>query len=238
MTSITPHRPLRLTRAQVREVDRLASEHFHVPGIVLMENAARNAVDLAWQMLGGEHKHVLVFCGPGNNGGDGMAIGRHLHLRDAHVELIFGDFDRDKYTGDAGTNWQITRASSIRHDTWENAKARLEGKHVDLIIDALWGTGLNQPPRGTYVAMIDWMNKAGVPILSVDLPSGLDCDTGDPWGAACVVAAKTITFVAEKLGFANPASRQYLGQVVIADIGCPREVVDHVLGQPTRPAPI
>jgi NAD(P)H-hydrate epimerase len=182
-------------------------------------------------MLGDEHKSVAVVCGPGNNGGDGMAIGRHLHLRDARVELLFADFDRERYKGDARINWEITQASTIPHDTWENAKTRLEEEHFDLIIDALYGTGLTHPPRGSDVPLIDWMNHAGVPILAVDLPSGLDCDTGDPWGSTCVVAAKTITFVAEKLGFANPASRQYLGQVIIADIGCPREVIDHVLGQ-------
>jgi NAD(P)H-hydrate epimerase len=226
-----PPRPLRLTRAQVREVDRLATERYHVPGIVLMENAARGAADVAWEMLGHETKSVVIVCGPGNNGGDGMAIARHLHNRGAQVELIFGDFDPEKYKGDARINWEIVRAMGLTHDSWESAQTRLKEQHIDLIVDALFGTGLSQPPRGTSVNLIEWMNRAGVPVLAVDLPSGLDCDTGVPWGTACVLATRTVTFVAEKLGFAHPGSRQYLGQVTIADIGCPREVIDDVLRQ-------
>src|SRR3974390_39076 len=95
---------IRLTRAQVREIDRRAIEEYHIPGIVLMENAARAATDVAWEMLGKKDAPVLVVCGGGNNGGDGLTVARHLHIRGCAVE-IFLAIDPVKYSGDALTNW-------------------------------------------------------------------------------------------------------------------------------------
>jgi len=106
------------------------------------------------------------------------------------------------------------------------ASETFEGGWVDLVIDALFGTGLRTPPRDVW--RINLMNQHPVPVLSVDLPSGMDCDTGEPLGPACVRATRTVTFVAEKIGFANPAARQYLGEVIVGDIGCPRELIEKV----------
>lgn len=98
---------------------------------------------------------------------------------------------------------------------------------VDLIIDALFGTGLVAAPKPDHRRLIELINECGLPVLSVDLPSGMDCDTGEPLGA-CVKATRTVTFVAEKAGFANPASKQYTGEITIGDIGCPRELIERV----------
>ncbi|HVT90337.1 MAG TPA: NAD(P)H-hydrate epimerase [Tepidisphaeraceae bacterium] len=207
----------RLTRAQVREIDRRSIEEFQIPGIVLMENASRAAASVAWEMLEHRPDSVLVVCGAGNNGGDGLAVARHLHNLGAQV-TIHPAVAHSKYTGDALINWQIVEAMKLPLG-WLAKPA--------LIVDALFGTGLSQPPRPDGATVIHRMNDANVPILAVDLPSGLDCDTGDPLGP-CVKAVKTVTFVAEKIGFTNPVSRQYTGDVIVADIGCPRELIEEV----------
>jgi NAD(P)H-hydrate epimerase len=220
-------RPLRLTRAQVREIDRLAVQQYHVPGIVLMENAARAVTDVAVDMLRGvKDPAVLVVCGGGNNGGDGLAVARHLHNRGVDVEIAYAPSSQP-YTGDAAINFEIVCAMGIPSPAIEDADIPLEGGVVDLIVDALYGTGLQTPPREAWP--IHLMTDYPVPVLSVDLPSGLDCDTGEPLrGDACVRATRTVTFVAEKTGFANPAARQYLGEVIVGDIGCPRELIERV----------
>ena len=218
--------PLRLTRAQVREIDRLAIEHYRIPGIVLMENAARAVVDVALDMLRGvEAPAVLVVCGGGNNGGDGLAVARHLHNHGVGIDIALAN--TQDYAGDARINFDIVRAMNLPTTSIHDAVALLRGG-VDLCIDALYGTGLQSPPRDPRFT--EQITDFPVPILSVDIPSGLDCDTGLPLGPACVRATRTVTFVAEKTGFANPAARQYLGEVTVGDIGCPRELIAAVTG--------
>lgn len=208
---------LRLTRAQVREVDRRAIEEYHIPGIVLMENAARSAAGVAMRMLQAGDR-VLIVCGGGNNGGDGLAIARHLHNLRVEVSIYLA-IDPLKYTGDARINWEIAKAMNLLQE-WIDSPA--------LIIDAMFGTGLTTPPRADGLGMIERMNRSSGHILAIDLPSGMDCDTGKPLGESCVRATRTITFVAEKAGFANPESSQYTGEVVVGDIGCPRRLIEEV----------
>jgi NAD(P)H-hydrate epimerase len=220
---------VRLTRQQVREVDRRAIEQYHVPGIVLMENAARGAADLAWDMVDRTPAAVVqILCGGGNNGGDGLAIARHLHNRGCNVKIVLAT-DPARYRGDALINYQIV--SAIDHPNLEIGPAdpRALDSRPYLIIDALFGTGLSKPIAGRTRDLILALNAAHATVLAIDLPSGLDCDTGEPLGDACVRATRTVTFVAEKAGFANPGSRQYTGQITVADIGCPRQVIDEVL---------
>jgi NAD(P)H-hydrate epimerase len=213
---------IRLTRAQVREVDRRATEQYHVPGIVLMENAARAVADEAWRMLGGAPADVDIVCGGGNNGGDGLAVARHLHNRGCRVRIRLAT-DPSHYQGDALINWQIVAAMGLE----VLGPERLAIGKTALLIDALFGTGLSKPPQGVYAECIEAMNGAGVDVLAVDLPSGLDCDTGLPLGA-CVRAKRTVTFVAEKSGFANPVAKEYTGEVIVGDIGCPCQIIEAV----------
>ena len=220
---------IRLTRAQVRELDRRSIEHYHVPGIVLMENAARGVADVAWDMVDRTPAAVVhILCGGGNNGGDGLAIARHLHNRGCHVKISLAT-DPAHYRGDALINYQIV--SAIDHHNLEIGPATPDGidSRPALIIDALFGTGLSKPIAGQTRDLILALNAAHATVLAIDLPSGLDCDTGDPLGETCVRATRTVTFVAEKSGFANPASRQYTGDITVADIGCPRQVIDGIL---------
>ena len=218
---------IRLTRAQVREVDRRAIQDYHVPGVVLMENAARAVTDAAVEMLRGvRDPRVIIVCGGGNNGGDGMAVARHLHNRFVDVTIALAA-DVATLRGDARVNWEIVQAMRLDTESIHDGNVALDSGG-DLIIDALYGTGLSAPPREPrYLEMI---NRLAAPVLAVDLPSGLDCDTGQPLSVHCVRAARTVTFVAEKTGFANPLARQYLGQVTVGDIGCPRGLIEAVAG--------
>jgi NAD(P)H-hydrate epimerase len=212
-----------LTREQVRAVDRIAIEKYKMPGIVLMENAARGATDVALEMLGLTPKRVLILCGGGNNGGDGLAIARHLHNRN-HKVIIGLCTEPNKYEGDAVINWRIVDAMRLQRGVWADALYQ----KADLIIDAIFGTGLTANPRPPFEQIVHQVEKTNTPILAIDIPSGLDCDTGLPLGP-CIRANRTVTFVAQKAGFLNPESKQFTGEVTVADIGCPREAIDDAI---------
>jgi NAD(P)H-hydrate epimerase len=217
---------LRLTREQVREIDRRAIEDFHIPGIVLMENAARAVVNVAMEMLQGvETPSVAVVCGGGNNGGDGLAVARHLHNAGWHVEIIWGT--NKPYAGDAAINERIVREMKLGEMSMYDAEDIVNPNAVDMVIDALFGTGLSRSSERDQQIIIELMNECQLPVLAVDVPSGMDCNTGEPLGP-CVRATRTVTFVAEKAGFANPASKQFTGEITVGCIGCPRELIEEV----------
>jgi NAD(P)H-hydrate epimerase len=216
---------LHLTRAQVREIDRRSIEEFHIPGNELIENAAQAAADVACDMLDGECVgEVLVLCGGGNNGGDGLALARHLHNRGTDVSLAL-TIDPLKYKGDALINWQIVSAMKL---PWEPLDPpRLASAPALLLVDAIFGTGLEHSPREPFPAIAAAVEQSRLPVLAIDLPRGMDCDTGLPLGA-CINATRTITFVAEKVGFANSQAKQFLGEVTVGSIGCPRELIEAI----------
>ena len=175
---------------------------------------------------------VLLLCGGGNNGGDALAVARHLHNQVGIAVTLFLTAAPDKYSGDALTNWRIAEAMHLpRLEAFDEVMRR----HYDLIIDGMFGTGLTEAPRRPAASYIHVLNGT-TNVLSIDLPSGMNCDTGEPMGA-CIRAARTVTFVAEKAGFANPASRQYTGEVTVGDIGCPRELIDQVAAITTHQPP-
>ena len=214
-----------LTRAEVREVDRLAIEEYGLPGIVLMENAGGNAARLLHAL--GIAGPVAIACGRGNNGGDGFVIARHLQLLGHDVRLLLA-WPLSDYRGDAAMNAEVARRAGLRivdlaggtNGDWMEA---LRG--ADWIVDALLGTGATGAPRGIVATAISAINQVrregrGVRVLAVDVPSGLDCDTGDCPGA-CVHADVTATFVAPKPGFATAGSRECTGDLRVLDIGAP-----------------
>jgi NAD(P)H-hydrate epimerase len=213
-----------LSRAQVREIDRRSIQEYQIPGVVLMENAARAAADLAGRMLSAKNGDALILCGAGNNGGDGLAVARHLHNRGVPVRILFAS-DPAKYKGDALANWQIVQAMKLTAGPLDPRDlARL---HAALIIDAIFGTGLTTAPRPPFAEIVQAVAESGADVLAIDLPSGMDCDTGQPLGA-CIRATQTITFVAQKLGFKQPAAAAYTGPVTVGDIGCPRELIHSI----------
>jgi len=209
-----------LSRAAVRAIDRRAIEEFGVPGVVLMENAGRGAAEVL--LAQGGAGPVTICCGKGSNGGDGFVIARHLDNRAVPVRLLL--FARpDELTGDAAINCQIAVRAGLPLTVWPDEAAlaaALAGSAW--VVDALFGTGLNGPLRPPFDRVVAAINSAGnACVLAVDIPSGLDCDTGEPLGPT-VRAQHTVTFVAPKQGFANPAAGAWLGQVHVADIGAPR----------------
>lgn len=219
---------LYLTRQQVRAVDRIAIERFKIPGIVLMENAAGGAASIARRMLArAESRSALILCGGGNNGGDGLAIARHLHNAGIDVRILSG-IDPGQYKGDALINWRIVQAMGL--DCAPLEPAAIRAGEAGLIVDAIFGTGLSEPPRGSFREIAAAVERSGRPVLAIDLPSGLDCDSGEPLGV-CIRADRTATFVARKVGFRKARSACFTGRVNVVSIGAPPEVVDLACSQ-------
>jgi NAD(P)H-hydrate epimerase len=217
-----------LTRVEVRNVDRRAIEEYGVPGLVLMENAGRGCVEVL-QSLGCKGL-VAIVCGKGNNAGDGFVIARHLDIRGLPVKLLLVG-SPDELRGDAATNYQIAAKSHLPiidfSKQFEAARFTAELKDANWIVDALLGTGSTGAPRPPMDEAIRLMNMANAKRVAVDLPSGLDCDTGQP-AEPTIRADHTCTFVAEKNGFANPVGRQFLGQVHVVNIGAPRRLIEDI----------
>lgn len=220
--------PLILTRDQVRRIDRKAIDEYGMPGIILMENAGRNAAEIVQDKYTHlEEQHVGVFCGPGNNGGDGFVIVRHLHNAGWSVRVVL-ICDPDKLKGDALINYQIVRAMTIPIEPIAASDEVLSW--CTLVIDALFGTGFSGQVREPAASLIDRMNASGRPIVAVDVPSGLDCASGTP-ADNTIRAELTITFVAVKSGLATPSAGDYVGRVVAADIGVPKELIETIAAE-------
>jgi NAD(P)H-hydrate epimerase len=214
-------RTMTMTREQVRAFDQNAINVLKIPGVVLMENAGLACAQMALSMLPSQDTaEVCIFCGPGNNGGDGYVIGRHLLNHGLRVRMVIvGDIA--KVCGDALIHLVILKQLHVPIETLPHGGLTdlVMPESCDLIIDALLGTGLEGPLKPPYRDLIEAINRAGIPILAVDIPSGLDCDTGVPLGDTAIKADQTVTFVAVKVGFQNPDAAQYTGRVTVASIG-------------------
>lgn len=221
-----------LTAAAMREVDRSAIEGLGIPSLVLMENAALGVVDAIGEAGGriGEAASAAVFCGPGNNGGDGLAIARHLAVRGWEVR-IFLVIDRSEPSGDAGAQLAICRRMGLPieevRDSAGVRAAMATARELDLAIDALFGTGLGRALEGVFAEVVAAMNELPVPRVAVDLPSGLDASRHEPPGP-CVQADLTVTFAAPKVAHVLPPAAESVGELVIADLGIPPRLVDEV----------
>lgn len=217
-----------LNREQVRELDRRAIEDYGIPGIVLMENAGRGCVDTLCEI--GISGPVVICCGGGNNAGDGFVMARHLDLRGKEVKVLMWS-DPDRLTGDAATNYQILAKTDVPIVVLtagsEPDELAREFSNADWIVDALLGTGTRGDPRPPLDQVIELANAASCKKLAVDLPSGMDCDTGHP-AAPTFRADHTCTFVAAKPGLLAEAARPYVGQLHVLDIGAPGKLIDEV----------
>jgi NAD(P)H-hydrate epimerase len=219
--------PLCLSRDQVREVDRRAIEDYGMSGLVLMENAGRGCTDQLCAL--GIKGPVVICAGKGNNAGDGFVIARHLDLRGHRTRvLLFGD--PEELQGDAAVNYQILCRCDVPLQVFrevEDKSLRDALADADWIVDALLGTGARGEPRPPLDRVLEILNAHPARKLAVDLPSGLDCDTGRP-ARHTFRAHYTCTFVAVKPGFATAAAKEYVGQVHVLDIGVPRRLLTEV----------
>ena len=227
-----------LSREQSRAFDARMIGELAVPGLVLMENAGRGVVDAIerhWPARSLARERVVVVCGPGNNGGDGFVIARHLAVRGAEVRvLVVGKLAA--YTGDASVQLhalagvglvasEVGTDSADRSPGWtaqpgEVAGLQAELSHATLVVDALFGTGLSRPIAGLHASVLEAVQRCERPIVAVDVPSGLDADTGGVLGVA-LSADLTVTFVAPKLGLLTPRGARLAGKLVVAAIGVP-----------------
>lgn len=221
-----------MTREQVRHIDAVAINELGIPGVVLMENAGRNAASRIFAFNAGEPGPVAVVAGGGNNGGDGFVIARHLANwgRDVIVCLVA---PREKITGDALINLEIIER--LDHDIRAvsgDPSALSDGLAAcAVVVDAVGGTGISGALRGDLADVVAHINDAGRPVVAVDIPTGLDCDAGTAAGPA-VRAEMTVTFVAVKKGFAAPGAAAYTGEVVVVDIGVDPGVIISKFGFP------
>ncbi len=207
----------RLTRDEVRRFDQRAIEEVGLHSLVLMENAGRGCVDVLERL--GIAGPVVIACGKGNNGGDGFVMARHLDLRGYAVRVLHWD-PPEAFSPDCRANYEVVARLGIplRHVVGDATAWLQDGPPPDWCVDALLGTGSRGEPRSPYREVIEAMNGLAARRLAVDLPSGLDCDTGQP-ADVTFRADHTCTLVAEKVGFATPAAQAYLGTVHIVGIG-------------------
>lgn len=224
-----------LSRDQVRELDRIALEEYGIPGCVLMENAGRNAAAALLERAGAEPSglRVAILCGPGNNGGDGYVMARHLANAGCRVEL-HSTATREGLAGDAALNRNIVDRMGLEvHELLTQHQLderRATWPRADVIVDALLGTGFRGDVRPHLARVIEALNSVDGPaVCAVDLPSGLDCDSGEPSNAT-VRATYTLTLAAPKLGFDAPGAAAWTGPVTCLDIGAPAEIARRLAG--------
>ncbi len=219
-----------LTREEMRELDRKAIEEYKIPGIVLMENAGRNVAEGILKMLDDpQQAKVAILCGKGNNGGDGFVIARHLHNNGISVDVFLvarvSDILKD---GDTGTNLQILLNMKIPVkeilDIQGVNNILKELNDCNILVDALFGTGLSGDVREPFRTLINGVNNLNKPIVSVDIPSGLDCNTGKILGTA-IKATKTVTFAVAKKGFYLGDGPSLTGKILVSNISIPRELI-------------
>jgi NAD(P)H-hydrate epimerase len=218
-----------VTAKQMQEMDRYTIEKFGIPGRVLMENAGRGAVDFFMETCRPTPAtRVAVVAGRGNNGGDGWVMARYLMEKQIPV-TVFLLSERDRVTGDARTNMELVEkllphypACTIKQitDAAGLEQARISLVHHDLFVDAVFGTGLNSDVRGFFKGVITCINQTGKPVFAVDIPSGLNADTGAVCGV-CIRATATATFAFAKIGHVLYPGNEYTGRLRVVDIGIP-----------------
>ncbi|MCP4396289.1 MAG: NAD(P)H-hydrate dehydratase [bacterium] len=217
------------TAAEIRELDRRAIEDVGIPGAVLMENAGTRVLRVMQERYPDlKNRRILIACGKGNNGGDGLVLARHLFNRGVEVRVTLLA-DRHQLVGDAGLNFVIATKMDIpivEITSNEQLPAfRNLLPQADILVDAILGTGLSDAVKGLYKHVIESMNKAEKPIIAVDIPSGLSADSGMVPGS-CIRADLTVTFAVPKRGVLLYPAADYVGELEVVDIGIPKNLVD------------
>ena len=222
-----------LNAAQMRDADRQTIDDIGIPSMVLMENAGRQVVAALEAAYGDlAERHVAVLCGPGSNGGDGFVVARTLHQRGVEV-LVFVVATMAAIKGDARLNVEIlgrlglTVVEISDEQAWDLHFSEIS--QCDLIVDAIFGTGLKSPLAGMMETVAADVNASGIPVIAIDMPTGLSADHAEPIGE-CIRAGMTVTLAAPKLPLVLPPGEAHAGSIVVADIGIPPEVIDSLAG--------
>lgn len=217
-----------LSRSQVRQIDKTAIETYGVPGIVLMENAGRGAAEIIAEYA--PPGQVTILCGSGNNGGDGYVVARHLQLAGRDVQIV-SVVQIDDLKGDAKTNALVAKRSSIPIRTVRE-KHEFDSVLSDAatIVDGLLGTGARGALRGPIAHAVEAANAVNAVRFALDIPTGIDCDTGETSGLA-FQADHTLSFVAPKIGFEFADATRFIGTVHVIGIGAPKHLLDQCLLQ-------
>ncbi len=214
--------------ADIKEIDRRCVADYRIPSLLLMEHAGKGAAALAREMNPARRMTVII-AGKGNNGGDGLVVARWLKFASIPVKvwLVDGASGYGKNSA-PWYNLQIVKYMGIplAHFMGEAQSAELKKdiRNAGLVVDAMLGTGLSGDVREPYAGIISAINELAGEVLAIDVPSGLNADTGEPLGVA-VKASKTATFAAPKLGFETEQGREYCGEIVVVDIGVPPELM-------------
>ena len=209
----------------MRNIDKRTIEGVGIPGLELMEKAGKGVAEVTKEMLGGtENNKVVIFCGKGNNGGDGFVVGRYLAQWGIEVKF-FLTASKDEVKGDAKTN--LKKALDLKLQIIEvlSEKDIPPAIEAHLIVDALFGTGFDGEITGYIKDVVNRINSSGIPVLSVDIPSGLHTDTGEFTGA-CIKAKRTVTMALPKIGHFFFPGKSMVGKVSVVDIGVPPKVVE------------
>lgn len=210
---------------EMKRLDALTIRHFAIPASVLMENAGRSAAEEALKMLPkAGPRRVAVFCGYGNNGGDGFVLARHLLNKGVRVQIYLVGKNK-KMSQEAKLNYLILRKMEQKFKLLNSADAFNELKQgikkFHLIVDGIFGIGLKGELDNFYQELFNALNAAGLPILALDIPSGLDADTGMPLGDA-IRAKRTVAFGLLKRGLIQEHARKFTGKIIVGDISLPR----------------
>ncbi len=229
LSALVPQEPPpTFSRSQIRRVDHVAIHEWGVPGLVLMENAGRGVADVMCEA--GIEGRVVIACAKGNNGGDGFVLARHLHLRGFEAEILLCCAPSE-LSGDAKAMYDFLKRCSIpvkRLDEVTDLLAHF--RSADWLVDALLGTGAQGAPRPPLDTVINAMNQSEAIRLAIDVPSGLDCDTGEAQPTT-FRANQTCTFVGLKHGFTDTKALAYLGEIHCLDIGIPWNAVEEIMRQ-------
>lgn len=217
-----------VTSEEMKEIEKVTMEKYGVPASILMENAGANAVQAVLNEFGAVFfRRVCVLCGGGNNGGDGFVIARHLKSEGAAVKVFFTG-EKGKLTPESKTNYEICEKYGMEiiplRSMADVEKVSYDLVNSDIIIDALMGTGLKKDVEGFMAQLIVYVNSLNKFTVAVDVPSGVDPDTGDIKGVA-VQASLTVTFGLPKIGLSIYPGLEYTGKLVVADINFPSELL-------------
>ena len=222
-----------MTRRQSREVDRIAIEEYGIPSLVLMENAAHGIYDVVItpQLCGDAVEHgYTVLCGKGNNGGDGLAVARLLRVSGRDVTVYLTD-PPSAFTGDAATQLNILGRMGF---SLEPADAFLVDARpfAGVLIDAIYGTGFRPPSRIDFRPLNERTRGKDAYVVAVDVPSGLDADTGSVDDGNAIVADRTVTMMTAKRGFWEPDAKRYTGEVWTTGLGIPFDIARRAAASP------